>query len=78
MAKETAEKVSPHTCAYSRGKEVNSYVWMRMVSRVWFLVDISPHHDRDDRLLFLHDEKARDGLLDGLLPKRQVSLKRGR
>ncbi len=72
MAKETAEKFSPHTCAYNRGKEVHPYVWMRMVSRVWFLVAISPHHDRDDRLLSLHDEKPRDGLL----PKKQVSPKR--
>jgi hypothetical protein len=42
---------------------------MRMV-RIWFLVDISPHHDCDDDILLLHDEKARDELLDGLLRKR--------
>jgi hypothetical protein len=40
--------------------------------RVWvrFLVDIPHHHDRDGHILFLHDEKARNELLDGLLRKR--------
>jgi hypothetical protein len=33
-------------------------------------VDIPPHHDRDDDILLLHDEKARNELLDGLLRKR--------
>jgi len=36
---------------------------------IWPLVDISHHHDRDDRILFLHDETTRDELLDGLLRK---------
>ncbi len=41
---------------------------MRMV---WlqFLVDIPGHHDRDDHILLLYDEKARDELLDGMLRK---------
>jgi len=44
---------------------------MRMVRIwLWILVDISPHHDCDDDILLLHDEKARDELLDGLLRKR--------
>ncbi len=34
------------------------------------LVDIPHHHDRDDHILFLYDEKARNELLDGLLHKR--------
>jgi hypothetical protein len=29
----------------------------------WFLVDIPRHHDRDDDILLLHDEKARNELL---------------
>jgi hypothetical protein len=33
----------------------------------WFLVDIPHHHDRHDRILLLHDEKAWDEWLDGLL-----------
>jgi hypothetical protein len=37
---------------------------------VWFLVDIPHHHGRDDDILLLHDEKARNELLDGLLRKR--------
>ncbi len=35
----------------------------------WFLVDIPHHHDRDDDILLLHDEKTRNELLDGLLHK---------
>jgi hypothetical protein len=37
---------------------------------VWFWVDIPYHHDRDDHILLLHHEKARDELLDGLLCER--------
>jgi hypothetical protein len=44
---------------------------MRMVwIWLWFLVDISPHHDRNDVVLLPHDEKAWNELLDGLLWKR--------
>ncbi len=48
---------------------MNLYVPMRRVW-IWALVDIPHHHDRDDDILFLHDEKARNELLDGLLWKR--------
>jgi hypothetical protein len=34
-------------------------------------VGIPHHHDRDDDILLFDDEKARNGLLDGLLHKRQ-------
>ncbi len=44
---------------------------MCMVFWFQFLVDIPHHHDCDDDILLLHDEKARNGLLDGLLHKRQ-------
>jgi hypothetical protein len=44
---------------------------MRMVwSWFRFLVDISSHHDRNDDTLLLHDEKARNELLDKLLRKK--------
>ncbi len=48
---------------------MNPYVSMRMVWG-WFLVDIPHHYDRDDHILFLHNEKARNELLHGLLRKR--------
>ena len=51
---------------------MNLYVSMRRVW-VWALVDIPHHHDRDDDILLLHDEKARNGLLDRLLHKREGS-----
>jgi len=33
-------------------------------------VGVSHHHDRDDHILFLHDEMAWDEVLEGLLRKR--------
>ena len=44
---------------------MSAYVSMRLVW-IWFLVDIPHHHDRDDDILLLHDEKARNELLDGV------------
>lgn len=43
--------------------------------RFWIraLVDIAHYHDRNDHILLFHDEEdAWDGLLDGLLHKRQA------
>ena len=37
---------------------------------VWPLVGVSYHHDRDDHILFLHDEMVWDEVLEGLLRKR--------
>lgn len=52
-----------------RMKGGEPYVSTRMVW-IWFLVDIPHHHDRNDDILLLLDEKARNELLDGLLRKR--------
>lgn len=41
---------------------MNLYVSMRRFW-IWALVDIPHHHDLNDHILFLHDEKTRNGLL---------------
>ncbi len=48
---------------------MNLYVSMHRVW-IWALVDVPDHHDRDDDILLLHDEKTWNELLDGLLRKR--------
>ena len=68
-AEKKAENSNLHRHPPIRRRERSElYVSMRRIW-VWPLVDIPHHHDRDDHMLFLYDEKARDELLDGLLYK---------